>query len=111
MNNRICIYNVLGSSYDTLSDRRTHQVLLVVLSRFISCILFQGHISRVYTTVDHIEGLKTLHELYNSEATLYTCPGMRDFMRNLQNPEDEIETKFFDRAHLTNDDHRGMFKN
>ncbi|PZC71963.1 hypothetical protein B5X24_HaOG200912 [Helicoverpa armigera] len=62
--------------------------------------VYQGHTSRVYTTLKHFERISTLDDLYAFGAILYTTPGMRQFTRQLQRPGNKLEEDFFNRSRL-----------
>ena len=64
------------------------------------CSSFQGHLSRVYTTVKRFDQIETLKELYTSGATLYTSPAIRELLKQLRDPEDKLQAKFFERSQM-----------
>uniref|UniRef100_A0A2A4J1L4 Ionotropic glutamate receptor C-terminal domain-containing protein n=1 Tax=Heliothis virescens TaxID=7102 RepID=A0A2A4J1L4_HELVI len=100
-------YYLVNSVMTTLmgcSPMKTRSMIMIRSACLTGSILFlgvyQGHVSRVYTTVKHFERITTLDELYTSGATLYTTPGIRQFTKQLQRPGNKIEEAFFNNTRL-----------
>ncbi|XP_035435513.2 uncharacterized protein LOC118266223 [Spodoptera frugiperda] len=105
------LYSSVISTMIGYSPMKTKTYLMIRSACLMGSILFlavyQSHMSRVYTTMKHFPQLKTLQDLYCSGASLYTSPTMREFMRQLQNPDNELQSEFFNKASLTTGERLG----
>ncbi|CAH1640293.1 unnamed protein product [Spodoptera littoralis] len=105
------LYSSVISTMIGYSPMKTKTYLMIRSACLMGSILFlavyQSHMSRVYTTIKHFPQIKTLKDLYSSGASLYTSPTMKEFMRQLQNPDDGLQSEFFNRASLTTGERLG----
>ncbi|XP_063894330.1 uncharacterized protein LOC110382022 [Helicoverpa armigera] len=99
------LYHTLTMTMTGSSPMKQRTLLLMRGSCLAGSVLFlavyQGHISRVYTTLRRIEQISTLEELYRSGATLYTSPSFRELSKQLLNKKNKLQVEFFNRSLLT----------
>ncbi|CAH0695893.1 unnamed protein product [Spodoptera exigua] len=99
------LYTSVLSTMIGYSPMSTKSFLMIrsacLMGSILILALYQGHMSRVFTTVKHFRQIRTLRDLYGSSITLYTSPSMKQFMKQLQNPEDRLQKEFFDRVFVT----------